>query len=81
MGVFSKSNFHSDCNFSSYNLVMVSDIAKPLHQHEADVVYSTYKQKNTIRNFAPFDPFSLAWSHIIIFTFTISCSTYITVVN
>ena len=41
---------------------MVSHIAKPLHQHQTDVVYSTYKPKNTICNFATFDPFSFAQS-------------------
>ena len=66
MGTISKSNFPSDCNLNSYNLVIISLIAKSLHQRAADVVYSTYKQKNTILIFLTFDRFSLALWHIII---------------
>ena len=57
MGVSSKYNFHSDCNLSSSNLAMVSHIAKPLPQHEADAVYCTYKPKKI--HFVTFDPFHL----------------------
>ena len=65
MGIFSKSISHSDCNLSSYNLANVSHIAKPLHQHQGDVVFSTYKQKIQFEILLLLTPFCLL-GHIYI---------------
>ena len=43
---------------------MVSHIAKPLNQHQADVKLSTVHTSKKIQ-FATFDPFSRARSHIL----------------
>ena len=45
---------------------MLSHIAKSLHKHQADVVYSTYKQKNSIWSFVTFDPlFTFTYNELI----------------